>query len=184
MSAYTAPIVKNGLVFPMLFLSILIGVVLYGLSSVLSESEIRNQRYATFQDRIKTAGQLEVKLKPGRERQTKYEAILKAEIKPLVSRQISQSMARYVDKEYELQQISLKQTEDRGSIGAILQSNFSRVLMSFRGGFGPMQETLLDLESEFPQLQMERMSITRAKGTGLNQREALTFNVDYIAWKW
>lgn len=184
MSAYTGPIIKNGLVFPLLGLSFLMALGAYGLSRVIGESEARKKIHAAYLERINTAAQLEVKLKPGRERQRKYEEILKAEIKPLLSKQINESMVRYVDKEYELQQVSLKQTEDRGSIGSVVQSNLSRVQMSFRGGYGPMQETLLDLESQFPQLQMEKMSIARTKGTGLDQREALTFNVDYIAWKW
>lgn len=184
MSAYTAPIIKNGLVMPLLFLTALLGGGAYALSSVKSESEAREKIHKAYLERVKNAQALESKLKPGRDRQKKLEELLKAEIKPVLSKQLGESMARYKDKDYELQQISLKQTEDRGSIGNMLQSNLSRVQMVFRGGYGPMQETLLDLESQFPQLQMEKMTIGRTKGFGVDQREALTFNVDYIAWKW
>lgn len=184
MSAYTGPIVKNGLVMPLLVLTLLMALGAYGLSSLLSESDARTKAHGEYLDRLKMADQLEIKLKPGRDRQKKYEEILKAEIKPLLSKQLSENMARYVDKEYELQQVSLKQTEDRGSIGTTIQANLSRVQMVFRGGYGPMQETLFDLETQFPQLQMEKMTIGRTKGIGLDQREALTFNMDFIAWKW
>lgn len=184
MSAYTAPIIKNGLVMPLLFLTVMLAIGSYGLSKVKSESVAREEIYKAYLERVKTANALEIKLKPGRERQKKLEELLKAEFKPALSKQLGESMARYKEKEYELQQVSVKQTEDRGSIGNIVQAGLSRIQMVFRGGYGPMQETLLDLESQFPQLQLEKMTISKTKGFGVDQREALTFNVDYIAWKW
>ncbi|CAN5753301.1 hypothetical protein BH11VER1_BH11VER1_34490 [soil metagenome] len=184
MSAYTAPIIKNGLVMPLLFLVVMLSAGAYALTSVKAESAARDKIYKDYVDRVNNSKLLEEKLKPGRDRQKKVEEMLKAEIKPVISKQLTASMDRYKDKEYELQQVSVKQTEDRGSIGSMVQSNLSRIQMVFRGGFGPMQETLLDLETQFPQLQMEKMVISKTKGFGEDQREALTFNVDYIAWKW
>lgn len=183
MSAYTAPIIKIGLVAPFVFLAVMLGIGAFALSKINAEREAREKKYAAYTERIQNAKILEEKLKPGRVQQRELAILLKEEIKPFMAKQLSQSMKRYVDKEYELQQISIKHTEDRGTIGSFVDSDLSRVQMVFRGGYGPMQETLLDLESEFPQLQMEKMVIARTKNFGADQRQALTFNVDYIAWK-
>ncbi len=184
MSAYSGPIVKNGVVIPMLFLLVLIGGIAYGLSKIKTEGAAREKIYGEYLIRVKNANLLESQLKPGRDRQKKMVELLKAEIKPAISKYLGESMTRYKDKDYELQQVSMKHIEDRGAVGNMVQANLSKVQMTFRGGYGPMQETLFDLESQMPQLQMEKIVIARTKSFGVNQREALTFNVDYIAWKW
>lgn len=54
----------------------------------------------------------------------------------------------------------------------------SRLQLEFRGGFEPMQTTLLVMESKLPQLQMESMEITPDPGG-----DGLKFGFVYTAWE-
>jgi hypothetical protein len=84
---------------------------------------------------------------------------------------------------FELERTSLVFPLDRGRIGRQLQIDLARVKSSFEGGFGPMQEALLQVESLMPQATVEEFKFTRKADLLLNKPDHLAFEITHTCWK-
>ena len=71
----------------------------------------------------------------------------------------------------------------RSAVGAETEAESSLFLLTFEGGFGPMQELLAELEARMPQLVLERLTITPGRHTGKGYQRSLKFEVTYMAWE-
>jgi hypothetical protein len=106
---------------------------------------------------------------------------LQADPGQLFTRVLDTLLPKY--QSFELERTGLGFPLERGRIGRQLQMNAARVKSSFEGGFGPMQEALLQVESLLPQATLEELKITRKADLLLNKPDHLAFEVIHTCWK-
>jgi len=180
MSAYTQPIIRFGLVTPAAFnLLILVGV----LSAVNKLEQVRLQKEEIYRDhtmRQNANRKLESDNAPKRPVFEGQKKLLATDPGQVFTRLLDSILPKY--KEIELQRGSLIFPLDRGRLGKAVKADLARVKTSFSGGYGPMQETLYQVESMLPQAVLEDLKITR-KAHLLTQREHLVIEVTHTCWK-
>jgi hypothetical protein len=82
----------------------------------------------------------------------------------------------------QLRMASARRPAGEGLLGSDVEAVASLFEITFEGGFGPMQETLAELETRVPQLVLDKMEIAPGSHTGQGYRRSLKFTVTYEAW--
>lgn len=181
MSAYTKPILRFGLFVPAVFNAMLLGGVVAGvtkLSKVRAEKESKHDEHTK---RLAAMKQLEAKLAPKRKQFEEQKKILIADSGQIMTKGIDASLPKYT--ELELVRTSLLFPQDRGRLGRQVQCDLSKVKATFRGGIGPMQETLLQMESVMPNAFLEELKITRKSDLQLKRPDQLEIETTHACWK-
>ena len=181
MSAYTKPILRFGLITPALFNCFILGGVLAAVNKL---SEMRTEKQALYEEetvRLKEIKDLEGIIAPKRKIFESQKKLLETEPGQLFTRMLEAQLPKY--KGIELERSGLVFPLDRGRIASQSKTDVARVKSSFQGGLGPMQETLLQLESVMPQAMLEEMKVTRKADTLVNQREYLVLEMTHTCWK-
>lgn len=182
MSAYTQPILRFGFITPVLFNCVLLGGVIaanYKLSEVKKEKEAR---YAEQVARLAAIKRIESEITPKKATFENQKRLLAIDPAQVFTNLLDVTLPKYED--IELERTSLIFPLDKGRLGRTLKVNCTTVKGSFEGGVGPMQETLLQVESLMPQAVLEDMKITRKPADLLlNKPEHLVFDLSYTCWK-
>jgi hypothetical protein len=181
MSAYTKPILRYGLATPVLFNCILVAVALAANSKLSAVRAVKEARYQEQVARLASIKSLEAELAPKRKTFEGQRILLQADPGQLFTRILDTLLPKY--QQHELERTNLVFPLDRGKIGRSLQIDVARVKSSYEGGFGPMQETLLQVESLMPQANLEELKITRKADLLLNKPDHLFFDVTHTCWK-
>lgn len=181
MSAYTKPILRFGLITPALFNCVLLAAALTGVSKLTAIRAEKEERYAEQMMRLGAMKRLETDLAPKRKGFEDQKNILKSDPGQLFTRILDGILPKY--KEIELERGGLVFPLDRGRFGRQAKADVARVKSSFQGGLGPMQETLLQVESLLPQAVLEDLKITRKADLLLSQREFLVLEMTHTCWK-
>lgn len=181
MSAYTRPILRYGLIMPAMFNCLLLGGVAAGVSKLSAVRAQKAELYKEQTQRLAAMKKLEEALAPKRKTFLDQKALLKADPGHLFTRILDALLPKY--KEIELERSGLVFPLDRGRLGRQVKTDLARVKSSFQGGLGPMQETLLQVESLMPQAVLEELKITRKTDQLLNQREFLVMEMTHTCWK-
>jgi hypothetical protein len=180
MSAYTQPIIRFGLVTPAAFNLIILAAVLTAVNKL---DQVRLQKEQAYRDHTmrQAANQrLENDNAPKRPVFEDQKRLLSADSGQVFTRLLDSILPKY--KEIELQRGSLIFPLDRGRLAKAAKTDVARVKTSFNGGYGPMQETLYQVESLMPQAVLEELKITR-KTHLLTQREHLVIEATHTCWK-
>lgn len=180
MSAYTQPIIRFGLVTPAAFNLLILGGVLTAVNKL---EQVRVQKEEMYRDhtmRLAANRKLESDNAPKRPVFEDQKKLLGADPGQIFTRLLDSILPKY--KEIELQRGSLIFPLDRGRLAKGAKMELARVKTSFNGGYGPMQETLYQVESLMPQAVLEDLKITR-KAHLLTQREHLVIEATHTCWK-
>jgi len=181
MSAYTHQILRFGLATPALFNCVLLGAVLI-LSQKLQQARARKQlQYEQHMARLATIKEIEAEVAPKRKGFESQKRILQADPNQLFTRISDSILSRY--QSIELERTGMVFTLDRGRIGRLMQVDAARVKSSFEGGYGPMQEALLQVESLMPQSLLEEFKVTRNSEGQPRKQARLSFEMTHICWK-
>jgi hypothetical protein len=181
MSAYTKPILRFGLATPVLFNCILVAVALAANHKLSAVRAVKEARYKEQVSRLASIKALEAELAPKRKTFEGQKVLLQADPGQLFTRILDALLPKY--QPYELERTNIVFPLDRGRIGRQLQMDVARVKSSYEGGFGPMQETLLQVESLMPQATVEELRVTRKADLLLNKPDHLLFEVTHTCWK-
>ena len=181
MSAYTKPIIRFGLITPMLFNCVLLGGVVAGIDKLNSMRALKEERYKEHAARLVAMKALEEKIAPQRKSFEENKQLLSADPSQLFTRIIDTQLPKY--KSIELERSSLVFPLDRGRIGRQVHCDAARVKSSFQGGIGPMQEVLIQVEELMPQAVLEDLKITRKSDSLLNRPDYLVLEMTHICWK-
>jgi hypothetical protein len=181
MSAYTRPIIRYGLVMPALFNCLLLGGLLAAVHKIANVRSEKEELYKEQTLRLAAMQKLETELAPKRKVFQDQKALLKSDSGQIFTRLLDTLLSKY--KEIELERSGLVFPLDRGHLGRQLKTDIALVKSSFQGGLGPMQETLLQIESLMPQAVLEELKITRKADPLLNQREFLVMEMTHACWK-
>lgn len=181
MSAYTKPILRFGLATPLLFNCVLLAAVAGANQKLAKVRAIKEERYREQVARQASVKSLEAELAPKRKTFEDQSRLLQADPGQMFTRILDTLLPKY--PEIELERTGLVFPLDRGRIGRQIQADAARVKSSFEGGFGPMQEALLQVESLMPQATLEDFKITRKADQLMNKPEHLLFEITHICWK-
>ncbi|MDA0814827.1 MAG: hypothetical protein O3C21_20810 [Verrucomicrobia bacterium] len=181
MTAYTKPILRFGLITPLVFNVLLLGAVAFGYNKL---SGIRSEKMARYDEqtlRLRIVNQLEAQLAPKRPQFEDQVRLLKADQRQLFTRILDEMQKKY--EVIELDRSSLVVPAGRGALGVQAKCELLRLQSTFRGGIGPMQETLLQLDALMPQAVVEEMKMTRRPDPNRNRFDHLELDVTHTCWK-
>lgn len=82
-----------------------------------------------------------------------------------------------------LNRTEMGQASGISGIGTRTSHPFSRMQLSFEGGFKPMQLLLAELENEMPHLLLESISIRPQPARAAGEKGNLQFGVVYLCWE-
>ena len=181
MSSYTKPIFRFGLATPALFNCVLLGAVLLLNNKLQQVRALKQTRYQQHQARLASIKEIEAEVAPKRKAFENQKRILQADPSQLFTRVSDSIVSRY--QHIELERTGMVFPLERGRIGRLLQVDVGRVKSSFEGGYGPMQETLLQVESLMPQSLLEELKVTRKSDVLPNKQRHLVFEMSHICWK-
>lgn len=181
MSAYTKPIIRFGLVTPALFNLILLGGVAAAAAKLSSVRAEKEQRYDEETKRLAAIKVIETRISPRRKAFDAQKKLLSTDPGQLFTKILDTSLPKY--QEIELERTSLLFPQDRGRVGRSVKCDVTRVKATFQGGIGPMQESLLQLESLMPQAMLEELKITRKSDLLMKRPDFLAIDVTHACWK-
>ena len=181
MTLYTKPILRYGLITPVLFNLVLLGGIAAGFKKLSSVRTHKEERHAEHTLRVQSVKFLEAQIAPKRPQFDDQSKLLAADQRQIFTKILDTSLRNY--DRLELQRSSLVVPPGKGRLGRHIDSNLSRVRSSFQGGVGPMQETLLQLDALMPQISLEEISITRQRAAGHNESDLLVMDATHTAWK-
>jgi hypothetical protein len=181
MSLYTKPILRFGLLTPVVFNAVLLVVVMVLGNKLQGIRKVKEARYRDQMARLAAIRSMEAEIAPKRKAFEGQKRVLQADPSQMFTRISDSIVSKY--RHIELERTGMVFPLERGRIGRQVQSEAGRVKSSFEGGFGPMQETLLQVESLMPQAMLEELKITRKADVMPNKPMHLAFEMSHICWK-
>ncbi len=82
-----------------------------------------------------------------------------------------------------LNRTEMGQATGASGIGGRTEHPFSRMQLSFEGGFKPMQLLLAELENEMPHLLLESITIRPQPAKNAGEKGNLQFGIVYLCWE-
>jgi len=177
---YLRPILRYGLVTPVLFHGLLIGMASYGINKLQAARAMKEDRYQEEVQRRAAAKAIEAEISTKRATFADQKMILNSDASQIFNRALESILPRF--QTIELERIGMVFLLEKGKINRNLLAGSTRVKSSFEGGFGPMQETLLQVESLMPQSCLEELKITRKMGLVDERKERLLFEMTHTCW--
>lgn len=181
MSAYTKPIIRFGLITPALFNSVLLMGVVAGMTKLAKVRAEKEMRYDDQTKRLAANKVIEGRVTPRRKAFDEQKRLMETDAGQYFTRILENSQPKY--KEIELERSSLVFPQDRGRVGKNVKCDLIRVKASFQGGIGPMQESLLQVESLMPQAMLEELKITRKSDLLMKRPDFLVIDTTHTCWK-
>jgi hypothetical protein len=181
MSAYTKPILRFGLFVPAVFNAMLLAGVVAGVNKLSKIRTEKETRYDEQTKRLAAMKQLEAKIAPRRKLFDDQKRILTADPGQIMTKGLDASLPKYT--ELELVRTSITFPQDRGQLGRQLECDIGKIKCTFQGGIGPMQETLLQIESVMPNAFLEEIKISRKSDLQAKRPDHLEIETTYACWK-
>lgn len=181
MSAYTQPIIRFGLVTPVIFNCILLAGVVAAYQKLSTVRKEKEERYREQVQRLAAMKVLEGRIAPRRKHFQDQKKLLQTDPGQLFTRILDTSLPKY--QEFELERSSLIFPQDRGKVGRLAQCDLSQVKTTFQGGIGPLQESLLQVETLMPQAFLEELKIVRKSDLLMKRPDFLLMDITHTCWK-
>lgn len=172
-----------GIVIP-LFCILAISVATFIGSSKLKKSF--NEKVASL-ERYKAAQQQVVELEAmlttnnKREKISYWNSRVEQDTVQALTENLEKILAKY-DAEV-LSRTEMGQATGLSAIGNRTSHPFSRMQLSFEGGYKPMQLLLAELENEMPHLLLESISIRPQPAKSAGTKGNLQFGIVYLCWE-
>ncbi len=182
MSIYTKPVIRFGVITPLLFNCVLLAGEVAAIFKLMDIKAEKEARYAEQVARVAATKKLEAEIAPKKVNFSNQKSLLAADSSQIFTRLLDTTLPKYED--VELERTGLVFPLDRGKVGRVIKTDLARVKSTFEGGIGPMQETMLQVEALMPQAMLEELKISRKPAdTLLNKPEHLTFELTHSCWK-
>lgn len=104
-----------------------------------------------------------------------WEQCLRGEVAQNITRVLQEVMEPY--RENELKQIALGRPASKSGLAGGTENSYSRFEIVFEGGYGPMQEVLMQLETRMPNLVLEELLVEPSKNA-----TTLSFRAIFTCW--
>lgn len=182
MSKHREAILFFGIIIPAILLGILLGGTLYSRGKITKEYQVKTEALEKYARAKKVANEFEAKLSLNNRRgkMAYWNSKLEEDFIQSMAQNLNKILAKY-DSDL-LQQTQMGQADGGGSFSGTVKSPLSRIEMTFKGSFKPMQLLLAEIEDEMPHLILENLSISPNLGSE-GSSGTLVFNVTYAHWE-
>ncbi len=180
MSAYTSAILRYGVIAPIAVNSLLLGLAVFGNTRLTQTISRKEAAYREYKAQEAEAERTDAALEPRRAPFEDQKLLLKLDTAQVYPEVVDTQMRKY--KSVEIERNSLLFPTERGPLNRTVATRGVRVRTTWEGGYGPMQEILLQLESVLPQANLEDLKITRKSGLLPGQPQRLAFEMTHICW--
>lgn len=181
MSDYTKPIIHFGLMTPLFFYGA-VTVVLLVLDNRFQQ--VRKQKETRYKEqlvRLSSIQSIADEIAPKRKTFEEQRRLLQLEPSQIFTQLSDTILSKY--QPIELERTGMFFPSDRGRVGRYAECEAARIKSNFEGGFGPMQETLLQVESLLPNAVLEDLKISRKANMLPSKPRHLVFEMTHLCWK-
>lgn len=175
---YKQSIIFFGLIIPILIGGVIIGGCLFLKGRISVSLAEKSQHYTGYeQSRL---GALEIEAMIGRQRPhlDRWDQLVGEEPISALSTNLRAISENLPSKE--IQQTFLERMNQAGGFGNATAQKSSGVQFSLRGTFRTVQQALLELETQMPNLQLQSLKIEPSTST---ETDSLNFQLTYTAWE-
>jgi len=149
------------------------------VNSVKTTSEEKEAAYTAYQTAVNGRRVVEKKLAARSGQMDYWDENLQKGFVQVMNERVTLIMERFKPMQLRLVEIA------PGGVSAIAkntEAQSSSIMLTFEGGFGPMQFLMGEIETVIPQLELESLDISVGKPTGRGTEKDLKFRVVYSAW--
>lgn len=182
-SPHQQAILVFGIVLPVFLLGGISVATFVGHSKLKRSFQVKVETLDRYETAKTQVNELEAFLSvAGRREKAEYwNSKLEKDVVQALTENLEKILAKY-DSEV-LRQTEMGQANGLGGIGPKSSHPFSRMQLSFEGGFKPMQLLMAELETEMPQLVLESLSINPKPAKSEAEKGTLQFSVVYLCWE-
>ena len=173
---YKQSILGIGVAFPLVVVIALLTVVSHYRGRLEKTYKERKIIYAGFRMQEEQRKALEKKVSEQEPHMVRWLSLMKEPSSSTANEFIGEAQKRYQGKEFVL--TSFRRTTAAGGIGAVSNQDSVQLALAFRGTFGALQHTFLELETKMPQLQLDSMKLAPQ-----NNGNVLEASLIYTAWE-
>ncbi len=176
---YTKPIVIFGLAIPGVVLLLFILVMLSSVNNLKLKRQEKEAAFTAYQTTINSQKLIEKKLATRIGEMEYWDENLKRGFVQVMNDRVTAIMEGFKPNQLRLVEIG---RGGRGSLSKDGEAQSAAIMLTFEGGFGPMQALMGELETLIPQLELDSMDIGAGRPTGIRKEKELTFKIVYSAW--
>lgn len=176
---YTKSIVIFGIAIPGALLLIAILVMMSYVKGLKAKSLEKEEAFTNYEMAVNARKSVEKKLAMRTGQMEYWDENLQLGFVQVMNDHVTSIMERMKPEQLRLVEIG------RGgmvSLSKDTKASSSAIMLTFEGGYGPMQFLMGEIETLIPQLEMERLDIGPGRPTGRGSSKELQFKVLYSAW--
>lgn len=177
MKLYQQTIILFGLVLPMLFAALVLGVCFVAKGKITSSLENKTAAFGQLNQSRRAAQELEMTVSGERDNLERWKKQMSDETASVVTATLRAVEERIPDREFT--QTSFERPTGASGFGQVSAQKSSQIRLSFRGTYRSVQRAFLELETRMPQLQLQELRIA----PNANQPSMHNVNVSYTAWE-
>ena len=176
MHKYKQSITIFGFVIPIVLVVIFTIICLVISGKVKDTANKRESAFAQHNTLQNQVTKLQTGIREKQEANKAWDEVLSSDIRPTLQSNLKNILGKYTSQQVAQTGFFRPSTTGRLAMGAQQQS--STVTLKFRGTYLPMEQTLLELESRLPQMQVNSLDIERERSSN-----ELSFNLSYTIWE-
>jgi len=167
---------------PSIVILALFGAVMHGRGKLQQAYSEKEENFRTFQTAKTQVSELRAQLEKDnrRDKIIYWNSKLDRDFIQTLSATLNKILAKYDDSV--LKQTEMSKATAAAAIGSRTDQPHYTIQLSFEGGFKPMQMLMAELESEMPNLVIERMNIKPLPAKRAGEVGMLQFDIVYMGW--
>ena len=173
---YKKSILGLGVAAPLVLVLVLVTLVSHYRGKFEKTYEQRKITYASYRKNEEQRVALERQVREQEPHMKRWSRLMKEPSSSTANELIGEAQKRYAGKEFVL--TSFRRTTTAGGIGAVSGQPSVQLALAFRGTFGALQNTFLELETKMPQLQLDSMKLAPQNNGNVLEAQLL-----YTAWE-
>jgi len=173
---YKQSVMGIGVAAPLVLVVALLALASHYRGKLEKTYEQRKVTYGSFRKNEEARVALERKVREQDPHMKRWLGLLEEPSSSTANELIGAAQKRYGGKEFVL--TSFRRTSTAGGIGAVSGQPSVQLALAFRGTFGALQSTFLELETKMPQLQLDSMKLSPQHTGNVLEAQLL-----YTAWE-
>ncbi len=176
---YTKSIIIFGIAIPGGGLLIALLVLVSSVNNLEKKSQTKAEAYQSYQMTVSGRRLAQEKLAARSGKMDYWSQSMRQGFVQVMNERLTTSMEKFDPIQLRLVEIG---RGGQAGLAKGTEADASSIMLTFEGGFGPMQSLMAELESRIPQLVLDSINISVGKPTGRGDEKGLTFIVIYSAW--
>jgi len=177
MHLYRQSIIIFGVVIPLLFAAIIMGVGYVVQSKMVDSAQEKQLAFAAYDRDRNASNQLESQVIQKRGDLNRWKEKLNQQTASATQINLREIYKKLPSKE--IQQTAFDPQNSRAGLGSASAQPSSQISIRFRGTYRTVQKAFLELETQMPQLQLQDFKMEPMS----NSAALMNFQVTYTAWE-